>query len=54
MRTLKMGSPSASTTTSTDIWQRNAEQRRKNGKLEHALNVKRKNILQRIAKKSKQ
>ena len=53
-RTLKTGSLSASTTTSTDIWQRNAKQRRRNEKPEHASNVTRKDILPEIAKESKQ
>jgi len=49
-----MGSLSASTAISTDIWQRNAEQRRRNKKPEYASNVTRKNILPEIAKESKQ
>jgi len=39
MTTSKMGSLSASTATSTDIWQRNTKQRRKNERPEHVLNV---------------
>jgi len=52
-RTLKTRSLSASTATSTDIWQRNAEQRRRNEKPEHASNVTKKDISPEIAKKSK-
>ena len=54
MRTLKMESLSASTVTSIDIWQRNAKQRRRNKKLEHASNATGKDILPKIAKKNKQ
>ena len=53
MITSKMESPSTSTITNTDIWQRNTEQRRKNERPEHALNVTRKNISLEIAKESK-
>ena len=53
-RTLKMGSLSALTVTSTDIWQRNAEQRRRNKRLEHASNATGKDILLKIAKRNKQ
>ena len=53
MRTLKMGSLSTSTATSMDIWQRNAEQRRRNKRLEHASNMTRKDILPNIAKENK-
>jgi len=52
MRTLKMGSLSASTVTSIDTWQRNAKQRRRNERLEYALNVTKKNISPEIAKES--
>ena len=48
--TLKTGSPNASTATNTGIWQKNADQRRKNARLGNVSNVKRKNILQGIAK----
>ena len=51
--TLKTESPSTSTVTNTDTWQRNAEQRRKNERPEHALNVTRKDISLEIAKESK-
>ena len=52
--TSKTGSLNASIETSMDIWQRNAEQRRKNGKHEHALNATRRDTLPRTAKKSRQ
>ena len=54
IRTSRMGSLSALTTTSTDTWQRNAKRRRRNKRLEHVLNVTKKNILPEIAKGSKQ
>jgi len=53
-RTSKMGSPSASTATNMGIWQRNAEQRRRNKKLGHVSNVTKKDILPEIANESKQ
>ena len=49
----KMGSLSASTATSTDTWQRNAEQRRKNKNHERVLNVTRRDILPRTAERSR-
>jgi len=49
----KMGSLSASIATSTDIWQRSAEQRRKNEKHEHVLNMTRRGILPKTAKRNK-
>jgi len=49
----KMGSPSASTATSTAIWQKNAEWKRRNEKQEHVLNVTRRGILPKIAKKNR-
>ena len=52
--TLKMGSQSASTATSTDIWQRNAEQKRRNEKPGNVLSVTRKDILRKTAKESRQ
>jgi len=52
-RILKMRSQNASTATSTDIWQRNAERRRKNKKPGQALNMIRKNISPKTAKKSR-
>jgi len=54
MITSKTGSLSISTVISTDIWQRNAKQRRKNERPGHASNVIRKDILQKIAKGSRQ
>jgi len=54
MITSKTESLSASTVTSIDTWQRNAEQRRKNEKPGHALNVTRKDISPETAKESKQ
>ena len=51
--TSKMGSLNTSIATSMDIWQRNAEQRRKNRKHEHALNATRRGILPRTAKESR-
>ena len=53
MTTSKTGSLNTSIVTSTDIWQRNAKQRRKNGKHEHALNATRRGILLRTVKKSR-
>jgi len=53
-RTLKMESLSASTTTSMDIWQINAEQKRRNKRLEHASNATGKDILPKITKRNKQ
>jgi len=50
----KMGSPSASTATSTDTWQRNAEQKRKNEKHKHVLNATRRDTLPKIVKRSRQ
>jgi len=49
----KMGSLSASITTSTDIWQRSVEQRRRNKKHEHVLNMTRRGILPKTAKRNK-
>jgi len=46
----KMGSLSASIATNMDIWQRNAEQRRRNKKHECVLNVTRRGILQKTVK----
>jgi len=53
MTTLKMGSQSASTVTNTDIWQRNAEQRRKNERHEPVSNAIRRGILLRTAEESR-
>jgi len=49
MRTLKIGSLSASTAINT--WQKNADQRRKNAKLGNVSNVKKKNTSPKTAKK---
>ena len=49
----KMGSLSASIATSTDTWQRNADQKRRNEKYEHVLNVTRRGILSKIVKKNR-
>jgi len=46
----KMGSPSASTATSTAIWQKNAKQKRRNKKHKHVSNATRRGILPKIAK----
>jgi len=53
MRTSRIRSLSALTTTSTDTWQRNAKQRRRNKRPEHVLNVTKKDILLEITKGSK-
>jgi len=49
----KIGSLSASIATNTNIWQRNAEQKRRNEKHEHVLNVTRRGILPRTVKRSR-
>ena len=49
----KMGSLSASTATSMDTWQKNAERRRKNEKHEYVLNATRKGILPKIVNGSR-
>jgi len=54
MRISRMGSLSASIATSIGIWQRNADQRRRNKKPGDALNVTRKDISPETAKESKQ
>ena len=51
--TSKTGSLSASTVTSTDIWQKSAEQKRKNTKQGHVSNARRKDISPRTAKESR-
>ena len=53
MRTLKIESLSALTVISMDIWQKNAERRRRNKKPEYVLNATRKDISPEIAKGSK-
>ena len=50
----KTGSPSASIATSTVIWQRNANWKKRNEKHEHVLNATRKGILPSIVKGSRQ
>jgi len=49
----KMGSRSASIATNADIWQKNAEQKRRNEKHKRVLNVIRRGILPRTAKGSR-
>ena len=51
--TLKMGSQSASIATNTDIWQRNAKQRRKNERHKPVSNATRRGILPRTAEESR-
>jgi len=53
MKISKMGSLSASIATSMDIWQRSAEQRRRNEKHKHVLNATRRGILPKTAKGNK-
>ena len=52
-RISKIGSLNVSTATSTNTWQRNAEQRKKNEKHEHVLNATRRDILPRTAEESR-
>jgi len=54
MRISRIRSLSASIATSMGIWQRNANQRRRNKKPGHASNVTRKDISPETAKESKQ
>ena len=49
----KTGSLSVSIATSMDIWQRNAEQRRRNEKHEHVLNATRRGILPKTVKENR-
>ena len=49
----RMESLSASIATNIDTWQRNAEQRKGNGKHERVLNATRKGILPKTAKESR-
>jgi len=49
----KMGSPNASTITSMATWQKNANWKRRNKKYEHVLNMTRRGILPKIAKKNR-
>ena len=53
MTTLKMGSRSASIAANMDIWQRNAEQRRKNETHEPVSNMTRRGILPRTVKRNR-
>ena len=53
MTILKTGSQSASIATNMDIWQRNAEQRRRNEIHEHVSNVTRRGILPRTVKRNR-
>jgi len=46
----KMGSPSALTATSMAIWQKNAEQKKRNKKHEYVSNATRRGILPKIVK----
>jgi len=50
----KTGNQSVSTATNIDIWQRIAEERRKNKKQGNVSNAIKKDTLQRIARESKQ
>ena len=50
----KMGSPSVSTATNMDTWQRIARERRKNEKHKHVLNTTRRGTLPKIVKGSRQ
>jgi len=49
----KIGSLSASIATNTDIWQRNAKQRRRNEKHERVFNVTRRSILPKTVKENR-
>jgi len=53
MRTSRMESQSASTATSMVIWQRNADQKRRNEKQELVSNVTRKNTSPRTVKENR-
>ena len=48
--TSRMGSPSASIATSTVIWQKNANWKRRNEKHKHVLNMTKRGILPKTAK----
>jgi len=52
--TLKMGSPNALIATNMGMWQKNANRRRKNAKLENVSNIRKKDTLSRTAKKHSQ
>jgi len=49
----KTGSLNASIATSMDTWQRNTDQRRRNEKHEHVLNMTRRGILPKTARGSR-
>jgi len=51
--TSRMESLSASIATNMDIWQRNADRKRRNEKREHVLNATRRGILPKTAKESR-
>ena len=51
--TSRIGSLSASIATNMDTWKRNADQKRRNEKREHVLNVTRRGILPKTAKESR-
>jgi len=50
MKTSRMGSPSTSIATSTAIWQKNADWKRRNKKHKCVLNATKKGILPKIVK----
>jgi len=52
MKTSKMGSPSVSIVTSIVIWQKNADQKRRNKKHKCVLNVTRKDTLLKTVKEN--
>jgi len=54
MITSRMGSLSASIITSTDIWQKSVNWKRKNKKHKRVLNATRRGILPKIVKKNRQ
>ena len=49
----KIGSPSASTATSIDTWQKNAEWKRRNKKHKHVSNATRRSILPKIVNENR-
>jgi len=53
MRTSRIGSPGASIATSIVIWQRNANQKRRNKKHEYVSNATRKGTLPKIIKENR-
>ena len=52
--TSRIGSLSASIATSTDIWQKNADWKKRNEKHKHVLNVTRRDISPKIVKGNRQ